>query len=353
MSRFWLQTPQTEVAHRISDLNTLLVCVIVAIMVIVFGIMIWSIVRHRRSVGHVAATFSGNRFFEILWTVVPILIVVGMAFPATSTVFFMKDASNADLVIKVTGYQWKWKYDYLKEGISFYSELSTPRAQVENREAKGDNYLLEVDNPLVVPVGRKVRILATANDVIHSWWVPAFGVKQDAIPGFVRDAWFKVDTPGTYRGQCVELCGKDHGFMPVVVTVLPADEYDAWMATKVSATHPVVAPSSAAAANLTMDQLKSAGAKVYAAKCAGCHQPAGQGLPPAFPALAHGKIAAGPLAGALDIVVNGSKANPAMVAWKDQLSDADIASVVTYVRNDFGNTTGDAVQPAQVAAAKH
>src|SRR5258708_13197550 len=353
MSRFWFQTSQTEIAHRISDLNVLLLCIIVAIMVVVWGFMAGWMGGRRRSVGHAPASLTSNTFFEVLWGVIPILIVVGMAFPATSMVFFRKDPSNADLVIKVTGYQWKWKYDYLKEGVSFYSELSTPRAQVENREAKGDNYLLEVDNPLVVPVGRKVRILATANDVIHSWWVPAFGVKQDAIPGFVRDTCFKVDNPGTYRGQCVELCGKDHGFMPVVVTALPADEYDAWMAKKVAAAHPVVAPAAAAAANLTMDQLKSDGAKVYAAKCAGCRHPAGRPLPPAFPPLPHGKIATGPLAGALDIVLNGSKANPAMVAWKDQLTDADIASVVTYVRNDFGNATGDAVQPAQVAAAKH
>jgi cytochrome c oxidase subunit 2 len=348
MSRFWFQPSQTEIAHRISDLNVLLLCVIA---VIVFGIMTWSIWRHRRSVGYVPATFTQNTFFEVLWTVIPILIVVGMAFPATGMVYFMKDTSNADLVIKVTGYQWKWKYEYLKEGVSFYSELATPRAQVENREPKGEYYLLEVDNPLVVPVGRKVRILTTANDVIHSWWVPAFGVKQDAIPGFVRDTWFKVDNPGTYRGQCVELCGKDHGFMPVVVTALPAAEYDAWMAKKVAAAHPVDAP--VAAANLTLDQLKNDGAKVYAGKCVGCHQAQGQGLPPTFPALAHGKIATGALDAALDIVVNGSKKNPAMVAWKDQLSDAEIAAVVTYVRNDFGNTAGDAVQPAQVAAARH
>jgi cytochrome c oxidase subunit 2 len=353
MSRFWFQPSETEIAHRISELSLVLLCVIAAIMVIVFGIMAWSIWRHRLSVGHAPATFTQNTFFEVLWSVIPILIVVGMAFPATSTVFFMKDTSSADLVIKVTGYQWKWKYDYLKEGVSFYSQLSTPRAQVENREAKGENYLLEVDNPLVVPVGRKVRIITTANDVIHSWWVPAFGVKQDAIPGFVRDTWFKADHPGTYRGQCVELCGKDHGFMPVVVTVLPADEYEAWISGKIAAAHPAAAPAAEAAASLTLDQLKSDGAKVYAAKCVGCHQSKGQGLPPAFPALARGQIATGPLAGAIDIVLNGSKRNPAMTAWKDQLGDTDIAAVVTYFRNDFGNAAGDMVQPAQVAAARH
>ena len=353
MNRFWFQAPVTEIAQRVNDLSSLLLVVIIAIMAIVFSIMIWSIVRHRRSVGHAAATFTGNRFFETLWTIVPILIVVGMAIPATSVVYAMKDTSHSDLTIRVTGYQWKWKYDYLKDGISFYSELATPRAQLDNREAKGENYLIEVDNPLVVPVGKKVRILTTANDVIHSWWVPAFGVKQDAIPGFIRDTWFKVEVPGTYRGQCAELCGREHGYMPIVVTALAQDEYDKWVAEKLAAAHPAPAATADAAKTFTMDELKASGAKVYAAKCAGCHQGAGQGVPPAFPALAHGKIATGPLDGALDIVVNGSKKNPAMMAWKDQLGDADIAAVVTYVRNDFGNTAGDAVQPAQVAAAKH
>jgi cytochrome c oxidase subunit 2 len=256
------------------------------------------------------------------------------------------------MVIKITGYQWKWRYEYLAEGVSFFSELATPRAQIDNVETKGENYLLEVDNPLVVPVRKKVRILVTADDVIHSWWVPAFGVKQDGIPGFVRDSWFRVDSPGIYRGQCAELCGKDHGFMPIVVKALPQDEYAAWIAGKVAAAAPAAAPLQPAK-DYALEELKTRGATVYSGKCAGCHQPAGQGLPPTFPALAHGKIATGPLAGALDIVMNGSKRNPAMMAWKDQLGDAELAAVVTYVRNDFGNATGDAVQPKDVAAARH
>ena len=350
MSRFWFQPPQTEVAQRISDLHILLLWIVAAIVVIVFSLMIYSLWNHRKSVGAVPAQFESNRKFELIWTVIPILIVVGMAWPATSAVLFMKDTSQADMVVKVTGYQWKWRYDYLKERISYYSELSTPRAQIDNREPKGENYLLEVDNPLVVPVGKKVRILVTANDVIHSWWVPAFGVKQDGIPGFIKETWFRVDTPGIYRGQCAELCGKDHGFMPIVVKALPEDEYAAWVAAHVAA---AAAPAAVALKDYTVDELKDAGGKVYAAKCAGCHQPNGQGLPPAFPALAHGKVATGPLAGTLDIVMNGSKANPAMAAWKDQLSDTELAQVITYVRNDFGNTTGDAVQPKDVAAARH
>jgi len=318
-------------------------------VVIVFGLIIYSLWRHRRSVGAVPAQFSENKTVEVIWTIIPVLIVFGIAWPATSAVLLQKDYSQADMVVKITGYQWKWRYEYPREGISFYSELSTPRQQIEGTEPKGENYLLEVDNPLVVPVGKKVRLLLTANDVIHSWWVPAFGVKQDAIPGFIKESWFRVDTPGTYRGQCAELCGKDHGFMPVVVNALPEDEYAAWVAAHVAAAQ----PKAVALKDYPLDDLKAMGASIYSAKCAGCHQPKGQGLPPTFPALAHGKVATGPLAGAVDIVMNGSKANPAMVAWKDQLSDTEVAAVVTYVRNDFGNSTGDAVQPKDIAAARH
>jgi cytochrome c oxidase subunit 2 len=229
-AKFTFQTPQTIVAHQIYDLHTIILGICILIAVVVFGIMFYAIVRHRRSVGHQAKQFDNNRPAQIIWTVIPCLIVVGMAFPATRTVFAMKDTTNPDMTIKVTGYQWKWRYDYLGENVSFYSDLSTPRGQIENQAPKGENYLLEVDNPMVIPVGKKVRILITANDVIHSWWVPAFGVKQDAIPGFVRDSWFKVDTPGIYRGQCAELCGKEHGFMPVVVEALPEEKYRTWLA---------------------------------------------------------------------------------------------------------------------------
>jgi cytochrome c oxidase subunit 2 len=229
-AKFTFQTPQTIVAHQIYDLHTIILDICILIAIVVFGIMLYAIVRHRRSVGHQAKQFDNNKPAQILWTLIPCLIVVGMAFPSTRTVFAMKDTTNPDMTIKVTGYQWKWRYDYLGENVSFYSDLSTPRDQIENQAPKGENYLLEVDNPMVVPVGKKVRILVTANDVIHSWWVPAFGVKQDAIPGFVRDSWFKVDTPGVYRGQCAELCGKEHGFMPIVVEALPEEKYRTWLA---------------------------------------------------------------------------------------------------------------------------
>jgi len=227
-----MQAPQTIVAQQIIDLHVIVLGICVVIALIVFGIMFYSIARHRRSAGHQARQFDGNKRLEILWTIIPFLIVIGIAYPATRTVIEMKDTSAPDLSIKITGYQWKWRYDYLGENVSFYSDLSTARDQIENKAQKGEHYLLEVDRPLVVPVGKKVRLLLTANDVIHSWWVPALGVKQDAIPGFVRDTWFKVDEPGVYRGACTELCGKDHGFMPVVVEALPEEQYQAWLAAQ-------------------------------------------------------------------------------------------------------------------------
>jgi cytochrome c oxidase subunit 2 len=352
-AKFTFQTPQTLVAHQIYDLHAVVLGICVTIAAGVFACMFYAILRHRRSVGHQAKQFSDNRALTILWTAIPLLIVVGLAFPATRTVFAMKDTSSPDMTIKVTGYQWKWRYDYLGDNVSFYSDLSTPRDQIENQAQKGENYLLEVDNPLVVPVNKKVRILVTANDVIHSWWVPAFGVKQDAIPGFVRDSWFKVDTPGTYRGQCAELCGKEHGFMPIVVEALPEEQYKTWLAEQQNKNKVAAAASGAAAAKTySLDELKTQGEKVYTNSCGACHQANGQGVPGAFPALAHGPITTGPIAGHVDIVMNGSKKNPAMAAWKGQLSDLELAAVITYERNAFGNTQGDMVQPKDIVAAR-
>jgi cytochrome c oxidase subunit II len=228
-NQYTLQEPQSIVAREIYDLHTLIMWIIVVIFIVVFGAMTYSIVMHRKSVGHKAEQFHENTTVEIIWTVIPFVILIGMAYPATKTVLAMKDTSGPDLTIKATGYQWNWGYDYLHEGISFFSNLATPREQIEGRAPKGEHYLLEVDNPVVVPVGKKVRVLITANDVIHSWWVPAFGVKQDAIPGFVRDVWFRADRTGTYRGQCAELCGLGHAFMPIVVEVVTAEEYAAWV----------------------------------------------------------------------------------------------------------------------------
>ncbi len=346
-----LQTPVTPIATQIYDLHTYIMWICVVIFIGVFSVMFYSIFAHRKSKGHQAAQFHENTVVEVIWTVIPFLILLFMAFPATKTVLAMKDSSAPDMTVKVTGYQWKWSYDYLDEGFGFYSNLKTPYVQIHGEEPKDEHYLLEVDNPLVVPVGKKVRVLITANDVIHSWSVPAFGVKQDAIPGFVRDSWFKAETPGIYRGQCSELCGKEHGFMPIVVEVKSADDYAKWLAEH---------KKSAAAAddsNKVWDQkdLIARGEKVYAANCAACHQANGKGVPNAFPALDGSKIVTGPIAAHLDTVMNGvvKDGKPtAMVAWKNSLSDTEIASVVTYERNSWGNHDGDMVQPAQVVAAR-
>jgi cytochrome c oxidase subunit II len=243
-AKYNLQEPATEIARQMYDLHTIVLVICLVIFVGVFGMMFYSVIKHRKSVGHQAAHFHENTTVEIMWTVVPFFILIGMAFPATQSLLAMKDSSSPDMTIKVTGYQWKWGYEYLKgegdlsgmaDGVQFYSTLSTPHAQIYGSEPKGEHYLLEVDKPLVVPVGRKVRVLITANDVLHSWWVPAFGVKQDAVPGFIRDAWFRVDKAGTYRGQCAELCGKQHGFMPIVVVALEQSEFADWAARQKSA----------------------------------------------------------------------------------------------------------------------
>ncbi|SDY33828.1 cytochrome c oxidase subunit II [Nitrosomonas sp. Nm58] len=242
-SKYNFQEPQSVIAQDIYDQHIWALWICLAIFVGVFGVMFYSIVKHRKSVGYKAANFHHSTAVEVIWTTIPLLILVAMAYPATKTVIAMKDTSASDITIKATGYQWMWGYDYLQgegEGISFYSKLSTPPAQMANKEPKGENYLLEVDNNLVVPVGKKIRVITTANDVLHAWWVPAFGVKQDAIPGFIRDLWFTADKPGLYRGQCAELCGKDHGFMPIVVEVLEQEKYAQWVADKQKASAAVV-----------------------------------------------------------------------------------------------------------------
>jgi cytochrome c oxidase subunit 2 len=347
-----LQTPVTPIATEIFDLHLLITGICALIFVVVFSVMFYSIFAHRKSKGHPAAQFHENTLVEIIWTVIPFLILLAMAFPATRTILAMKDASVPDMTVKVTGFQWKWQYDYLDHGFSFVSNLATPASQIHNQDPKGEHYLLDVDQPLVVPTGKKVRVLITAGDVIHSWWVPAFGVKQDAIPGFVRDSWFKADTPGIYRGQCAELCGKEHGFMPVVVEVKTPEAYATWLDEQKK--------KSASAADdpskvWDSKDLVARGEKVYAANCAACHQGNGKGVPPAFPPLDGSKVAVGPVTAHLDVVLNGVVKNgqpTAMVPWKNTLSATDIAAVVTYERNAWGNHVGDAVQPAQVAAAK-
>jgi cytochrome c oxidase subunit 2 len=356
-SQYNLQPPQSIIAHQIYDLHTLIMWIIVAIFVVVFGAMTYAIIKHRKSVGHKAEQFHENTTVEIIWTVIPFIILIGMAYPATKTVVAMKDTSNPDITIKATGYQWKWGYDYLQEGVSFYSNLSTPRDQIDghNNSARhaNPNYLLEVDNPVVVPVGKKVRIITTANDVIHAWWVPALGVKQDAIPGFVRDTWFRADKPGIYRGQCAELCGKDHGFMPIVVEVVEEEKYRKWLADAKQTMGASAAAATAAAdpaKQWNAEELHAQGAKVFAANCQACHQATGMGVPGTFPALAGSKVVTGPKEEQIKLVLTG-KQGTAMRAFKE-LSDVEIASVVTYTRNNWTNKTGDMATPAEVKAQR-
>ena len=355
-----MQPPVTTIGAEVYSLHNWMMIVCLVIFVGVFGVMFYSVFKHRKSLGHKPATFHESTAVEIAWTVVPFLIVIGMALPATKTVVAMKDTSNADLTIKVTGMQWKWGYDYLKgegEGISFLSNMSTPRAQigapgVPATEPRGENYLLEVDNEMVVPVGKKVRLVLTANDVIHAWTIPAFAVKQDAIPGFVRDAWFRADQIGVYRGNCVELCGKDHAFMPIVVRVVSAEDYSAWVDTKQKEMAALAEDPNKV---WTIDELKTKGEQVYTANCVACHQANGKGVAAAFAPLDGSEIVNGPKAAQIDVVLHGQKTGKypsEMPAWP-QLSNTDIAAVITYTRNSWSNKAAEnIVQPAEVLAAR-
>ena len=346
-----LQPAVTRIAADIHELHEYVMLLVTVIFVGVFGFMFYSVFAHRKARNHQAAQWHENTTVEVLWTVIPLIILVVIAWPATKVVVAQKDTSNPDITVKVTGYQWKWGYDYVRgegEGISFTSLLATPRDQIEGRAPRGPNYLLEVDNEMVVPVGKKVRVLTTAADVIHSWWIPAFGAKQDAIPGFIRDLHFRADKPGIYRGQCVELCGKEHGFMPIVVRVVSQAEYSKWVGERKQA---LAAAADDPAQAWTLDELKARGEKVYAANCVACHQASGKGTPPAFPPLDGSKVVNGPKAAQLDIVMNG-KPNTPMAAFGKQLSDVELAAVVTFTRNNWGNKTGDQVQPAEVKALR-
>ena len=338
----------TVVSAQIFDLHMIIFWICVIIGLVVFGAMFWSMYRHRRSTGQQAAHFHENTTVEILWTVVPLLILVAMAIPATRTLLQIYDSSESDLDIQVTGYQWKWHYKYLGQDVEFFSNLATPAEQISNQAPKGEHYLLEVDQPLVLPVGAKVRFLVTAADVIHSWWMPAFAVKRDAIPGFINEAWTRIEKPGIYRGQCTELCGKDHGFMPIVVEVKPKPEFDAWLAERKVQSAELKALTSK---QWTLAELVERGDKVYHTTCVACHQAQGQGLPPMFPALKGSKIATGPIQDHLNIVVHG-KPGTAMAAFGKQLSEVDLAAVVTYERNAWGNDKGDMITPLQVLEMK-
>ncbi len=338
----------SEISRSVYDLHMLILYICCVIGVGVFGAMGYSMYVHRKSKGAKAAHFHENTRLEILWTVIPSLILVGMAVPATRVLIDMYDTGGEDMTVEVRGYQWKWQYKYLDENhsntLSFFSALTTPQDEIHNRSVKGEHYLLEVDNPLVVPLGKKIRLLVTANDVLHAWWVPDFGVKRDAIPGIVNDIWFIAEEPGVYRGQCTELCGKDHGFMPVVVRVLPQDEYEAWYAAQSVA---YAEREAMASQTFTADELMAMGEQVYNKNCATCHQANGQGIPPVFPAIAGSEIATGPLDAQISLVYSG-KAGTAMQAFGTQLNAAELAAVIHYQRHAFGNNTGDITQPVDI-----
>lgn len=338
----------TETSRQVFDLHMTIFWICVVIGVLVFSVMLWSMLVHRRSTGQKAANFHENTSVEILWTVIPLLILIVMCIPATKTLIDIYDTTESDLDIQVTGYQWKWHYKYLGQDVEFFSNLTTPQSQIHNQTPKDEHYLLEVDHPLVVPVDTKVRFLITGADVIHSWWVPALAVKKDAIPGFVNESWTRIDKPGIYRGQCAELCGKDHGFMPIVVEAKSKEDFATWLAEQKAV---ALQQKELTTKEWTMDELYARGEKAYQTTCAACHQATGEGLPPMFPALKGSKVATGPIAEHMSVVIHG-RPGTAMAAFGKQLSPVDIAAIVTYERNAWGNAMGDMLTPKEVLAAE-
>ncbi|MDP4614237.1 MAG: cytochrome c oxidase subunit II [Limnohabitans sp.] len=346
-----LHPAATKIAEEQQWLHWFMLIICTVIFIGVFAVMFYSIWKHRKSVGHKPATFTDSITVEVLWTAVPFLIVILMALPATKVLVAQKDTTNADLTVKVTGYQWKWGYDYINgegEGLSYISTLdSSQRAMSDAGKPEGDNYLLKVDNPLVVPVGQKVRVITTANDVIHAFAVPAFGIKQDAIPGFVRDTWFRAEKTGDFYGQCQELCGKEHAYMPIHVKVLSATDYAAWVDTEKKKQ---AAKADDPAKVWALDDLSKRGEKVYAANCAACHQANGKGAGSIKAVDGSSIVLDADKSKQIAILLNGA-GNGAMPAWK-QLTDTEIAAVITYTKNNWSNKTGQIVQPAEVLAAR-
>lgn len=344
----------TEQAALNYDLHMVVLWICVVIGILVFSAMFLSIVLHRKSRGHEAAQFTHSTKAEIVWTIIPVTILVVMAVPATKALINMEVAPDTEMTIKITGFQWRWKYEYLDQGISFISSLDS-NSNAARMLGSGvdpqsiDNYLLEVDNRVVIPVDTKIKLLITADDVIHSWWVPDLGWKRDAVPGFINEAWTEVMAPGVYRGQCAELCGKDHGFMPIVVEAVSKAQFADWVSGQKLA---MAAEREKAKRLWSLEELMQHGESVYAAQCASCHQADGEGLAPAFPPLAGSEVATGPLEDHIDVVLNGINGT-AMQAWGGMLSETDIAAALTYTRNAFGNDTGDLVQPRTIARIKN
>lgn len=342
----------TEISGKVYELHMLIFYICCAIAFVVFGVMFYSILRHRKSKGAVAAHFHESTKVEIIWTIIPIIILIAMAIPATKTLIAMEDTSQSEITVKITGSQWKWHYSYFGEDVEYFSLLATSDKEIEGIEAKGAHYLLEVDKPLVLPINRKVRFLMTSDDVIHSWWVPAFAVKKDTIPGFINEAWTKIDEPGVYRGQCAELCGRAHGFMPIVVQAMEEEDFDVWLADqKALAIAEAQAAKEALDASLSLEELNTIGEQVYASRCAVCHQANGEGIPGAFPAIKGSPVALGNVSEHIDVIVYG-RSGTAMQAFDNQLTEKEIAAVITYQRNAWGNDTGDVIQASDINAYK-
>ena len=339
----------TPISRDLYGLHMIVFWICVIIGVGVFAVMTWSIIHHRKSKGAVASNFHESTKIEIIWTVAPMVILIAIAIPATGTLLDLEDAkTDADINLQVTGIQWKWKYTYVDEGVSFISSLAQSSRDVVNDPIGHENYLLEVDKPIVLPINKKIRFLFHSDDVIHAWWVPELAVKQDAIPGFINDSWAIIEEPGIYRGQCAELCGKDHGFMPIVVNAVTQSEYDQWL---VEQKEEAAAIAKLAEQEFSMEDLMAKGESVYQANCAACHGASGAGVPGAFPAMTASPIVNGDMNGHVDIVMNG-KAGTAMAAYKGQLSDVDLAAVITFERNSLGNSVGDMVQPSAIKNAR-
>ena len=341
----------TPVSRDIYDLHmiAMLVCAIIGFFV--FGIMIFSLIFHRKSKGYKPAAFHDNTRLEIVWTIIPFLILIGLAFPATRTLIKLDDVNQSEVTIKVVGSQWKWEYYYLDEGLHFYSNLATPFVEIENNKAKNPNYLLEVDKEVVVPVGKKIRFLVTSSDVIHSWWVPKLGIKRDAIPGFMYEAWARIEYPGVYRGQCTELCGVGHGYMPIVVRAVELEEYNTWVKAQLAEEERWHAEqfNLEGQKQMTRDKLMTFGEARYKMVCSQCHQVNGLGIPPLYPSLKDSSIAVGyPISRHINMILNGSPGS-AMQAYAEMLSNEEIAAIVTYERNAWGNNTNDLVQPIDIA----
>jgi cytochrome c oxidase subunit 2 len=351
-AKFDMRPGVTELSARVQQIHHMGLWVCVVVGIIVFGAMFYSMFAHRRSRNPVPSTFSESTLVEFIWTLIPVLILVAMAVPATNVLRDVENNDDSDMTVLITSSQWKWHYQYLDSGISYYSNTSTPQEQIDNQEPKGEHYLLEVDNPLVLPADKKVRFLTTSDDVIHSWWVPDIAVKQDAIPGFINEAWAKVPVTGIFRGQCAELCGIGHAYMPIVLEVRPAEEFDAWIEEqRLAADLAGEAAVAARAKTWTMDELMATGEQVFSKHCATCHERDGMGQGSKYPALNGSAIATGPIEGHLMQVMSG-KADTEMQAWAPQLSDLEIAGVITYERNSWNNDTGDIIQPITVYEAR-